>query len=159
MLDTDLIFAVGKEFANRFPNVNKILTIEASGIAFAVATAFHLNNIPIVFARKTESLITTNEVYTYPVMSFTKQVSRDIIVSKKFLDEKDKVLIIDDFLAHGEALNGLIEVCKQAKATIIGAGIVIEKVFQGGRDKIAKHDVEIYSLAPIKEIKNNKLIF
>ena len=159
MLDTNLLLDIGKEFAEKFPEATKILTIEASGIAFAVATAFHLNNIPIVFARKTESLITSNEVYTYPVFSFTKQVNRNIIVDKKFLSKDDKILIIDDFLAHGEALNGLINLAKSAESSIVGAGIVIEKAFQNGRDKVKQHNIQIHSLAIIKAIKDNKVIF
>lgn len=159
MLDTDLLNEIGYEFAKIFPNATKILTIEASGIAFAVATAMHLNHIPIVFARKSESLITNNNVYTYPVFSFTKQVNRNIIVNKDFINENDKILIIDDFLAHGEALNGLINVAKDANATIVGAGIVIEKGFQNGREKVKEHNIKIHSLANIKNIQNNKVVF
>ncbi len=159
MLDTELIFEIGKEFSERFPSATKILTIEASGIAFAVATAFHLNNIPIVFARKTESLITDKNVYTCPVFSYTKQVNRNIIVSKDFITKDDKLLIIDDFLAHGEALNGMISVAKQANAEIIGVGIVIEKEFQKGRERVKEHNLDIHSLAIIKEIKDNKVVF
>lgn len=159
MLDTELLFEIGKEFANRFPNATMILTIESSGIAFAVATAFQLNQIPIVFARKSESLITGNDVYTYPVFSFTKQVNRNVMVSKKFLSSNDKILIIDDFLAHGEALRGMIEIAKQAGCEIVGAGIVIEKAFQHGRDLVKDYGVPIHSLAIIREIRNNQLIF
>ncbi len=159
MLATDLVFEIGKEFSEKFPNATKILTIEASGIAFSVATAFHLNNIPIVFARKNASLITTNNVYSSEVFSFTKQTVSNVIVSKEFLTKDDKLLIIDDFLAMGSALEGLISIADQAGSEIIGVGVVIEKGFQKGRDKISNRGFEIHSLANIIDIKNNIPIF
>lgn len=159
MLDTELIFEIGKEFKDKFPNATKILTIETSGIAFAVGTAFHLGNIPIVFAKKTASLITDENVYSSKIYSFTKQVESNVTVSKNFLTSKDKVLIIDDFLAMGSALKGLISIADQAGAQIIGAGIVIEKGFQEGRKNIGKKGFIIHSLANIIDIKNNVPIF
>lgn len=159
MLDTELVFEIGKEFSKVFPNVTKILTIEASGIAYAVATSFHLGNIPIVFARKQKSLISAEENYTADVFSFTKQKTSHIVVSKEFINEEDKILIIDDFLAMGNALEGLIKIAKQANAEIIGAGIVIEKGFQQGRKKIDNLGVQVHSLANIKKIENNTLFF
>jgi xanthine phosphoribosyltransferase len=159
MLDTELVFEIGKEFSEKFPNATKILTIETSGIAFAVGTAFHLNNIPIVFAKKTPSLITDSNVYSSKIYSFTKQVDSNVTVSKNFLTSKDKVLIIDDFLAMGSALSGLISIAEQAGAEIIGAGIVIEKGFQEGRKNIKNKGIQIHSLANIVDIKNNIPIF
>jgi len=159
MLDTDLVFEIGKEFASKFPQATKILTIEASGIAFAVSTAFHLKHIPIVFARKSESLITDENVYSSKVYSFTKQKESKVIVSKEFLKETDKVLIIDDFLAMGNALEGLVDIAKQAGTKIVGAGVVIEKGFQNGRKKIEEEGIEVHSLANIVAIEDNKPIF
>ena len=135
------------------------MTIEASGIAFAVSTAFHLNHIPIVFARKNASLITNNNVYSSNVFSYTKQIESKVIVSKEFLSKNDKILIIDDFLAMGSALEGLIDIATQAGCEIVGAGVVIEKGFQNGRNKISNKGIEIYSLANIIDIKNNVPIF
>jgi xanthine phosphoribosyltransferase len=159
MLDTDLVFDIGEEFALKFPEATKILTIEASGIAFAVSTAFHLGHIPIVFARKNESLITTKKVYASEVYSFTKQKVSNVIVDREFLSSNDKVLIIDDFLALGNATNGLIDIAEQAGAEIVGVGIVIEKGFQQGRKELVKKGIKVHSLANIKSIVNNELIF
>lgn len=159
MLDTDLVFEIGKEFAKKFPKATKILTIEASGIAFAVATAFHLNHIPIVFARKSESLITSDNVYSSQVYSYTKQKESSVIVSKEFLNATDNILIIDDFLAMGNALNGLVSIAEMASCNIEGVGVVIEKGFQKGRERITNKEIKIHSLANIIAIENNKPIF
>jgi len=159
MLDTSLIFEIGKEFAKHFSNVTKIVTIEASGIAFAVATANALNNIPIVFARKSESLITSKDVYQSSVYSFTKQKESIIIIDKKYINEFDHVLIIDDFLALGNAAIGLIDIANQAHASIEGFGVVIEKGFQNGRERIESLGVKVVSLANISKINNGKITF
>lgn len=159
MLDTRLVFKIGEEFANHFKGVTKILTLEASGIPYALATANAMNNIPIVFARKSASLITSDNAYKANVHSFTKQTDSTIIVDKRFLNDFDEVLIIDDFLAIGNASIGLIEICKQANAKVVGVGIVIEKGFQEGRERIEAEGIEVHSLANIKEIKNNQVIF
>lgn len=159
MLDTELVFEIGEEFSNVFEGATKILTIEASGIAYAVATSFHLNNIPIVFARKSASLITTDNNYSSKVYSFTKEIESNVIVSKEFIDEGDKILIIDDFLATGNAALGLVDIAKQAKAEIVGVGIVIEKGFELGRRKIEQQGVKVHSLANIKKLDNNKVYF
>lgn len=159
MLDTELAFQIGKEFSDAFSGATKILTIEASGIAFAVATSFHLNNIPIVFARKSESLITSSDVYSTKVYSFTKQTESTVIVSKEFIKKNDKLLIIDDFLAMGNALEGLIDIATQAGAEVIGVGIVIEKGFLHGRDRIEKRGIKVHSLANIVGINNGTVIF
>jgi len=159
MLDTKLVFEIGKEFGNLYPEATKILTIEASGIAFAVSTAFHLNNIPIVFARKSTSLITSDNIYSSKVYSYTKQIESNVIVSKDYLSSNDKVLIIDDFLAMGNALDGLISIAEQAGCEIVGCGVVIEKGFQKGRKNIEKKGYKVHSLANIIDIKNNIPIF
>lgn len=159
MLDTKLVFEIGEEFSKVFSESTKILTIEASGIAYAVGTSFHLHNIPIVFARKSSSLITSDQTYSSKVYSFTKETESNVIVSKEFISKKDKVLIIDDFLATGNAALGLIDIAKQAGAEIVGLGIVIEKGFESGRSKIEAQNIKVHSLANIKKIENNKVYF
>ena len=125
-MDIQLLNEIGKEFRRRFPNPNitKVLTIEASGIGIACIAAQYFG-VPVVFAKKTQSINLDGEVYTSPVTSFTHKKTYDVIVSKKFLNENDTVLLIDDFLANGCALQGLIKICNEAGATIDGAGIVI----------------------------------
>ena len=159
MLDTDLLYDIGKEFKETFKHATKVLTIETSGIAYAVSTAFQMGHIPVVFAKKTKSLITGDKVYGADVWSFTKEKMRHITVDKEFLRKDDEVLIIDDFLAMGNALNGLVEIVKQAGAKVVGVGIVIEKGFQGARERFKDEEFRIHSLANIKEIKNNKVYF
>ncbi len=159
MLDVDLVFDIGIEFSKIFHGVTKILTIETSGIAFAMGVSYHFGKIPIVFAKKKESAITGNNVYSSTVHSFTKDVTNNVIVDKEFLTSEDKVLIIDDFLAMGEALNGMVDLCNQAGASIVGAGIIIEKAYQQGRHFKQNKNIKVHSLAKIKEIKNNSIIF
>jgi xanthine phosphoribosyltransferase len=159
MLDTELLFQIGLEFKNKFQRATKILTIETSGIAYAVSTAFHLNQIPVVFAKKTTSLITGNNVYQSEVWSFTKEMMSKITVDRSFINENDQVLIVDDFLAKGNALKGLVDIVKQANATVVGVGIVIEKGFEGARLRFKDEPFEIYSLANIKELKENRVFF
>ena len=156
-LDTLLIDEIGIAFANAFPDTTKILTIESSGIAYAVSTALHLNHVPVVFARKEKSSITSNTVFHSEAFSFTKQKKSQITVSKDFLSKDDKILIIDDFLATGSALKALVSICKQADASIEGIGIVIEKSFLNARDLFKDDNIKIVSLANITKIENNKL--
>lgn len=149
-IDIDLLDQIGKEFERLFGGrgVNKVLTIEASGIAIAcsVARCFH---VPLVFAKKTKSLNIDGAVYTAPVKSFTHKTTYDIMVSKAFLGPEDRVLLIDDFLANGQALTGLIRIVRQAGAGLVGAGIAIEKGFQGGGRQIREMGVDVQSLAII----------
>ena len=159
MLDTELVFEIGQEFAKRFEGVTKIVTIEASGIAFALSTANAMNNIPIVFARKTESLITSDDVYKSEVYSFTKEKNHTIIIDKKYITEQDKVVIIDDFLATGSAAMGLIDIIRQANAGVIGFGPVIEKGTLPGREKLESRGVRVESLANIISLKGNNIVF
>lgn len=156
-LDTLLIDEIGESFADAFSSATKILTIESSGIAYAVSTALHLNYIPVVFARKEKSSITSDSLYHSEAFSFTKQKSSQITVSKNFLNKDDKILIIDDFLATGSALKALVAICKQAGASIEGIGVVIEKSFLNARDLFKDEDFKIKSLANITQIKDNKL--
>ena len=152
-MDVALFEEIGREFQRRFADcgVNKILTIEASGIGIACVTAqfFHC---PVIFAKKSQTKNIAGEVYTTKVESFTHGRIYDVIVAKQFLGPKDRVLIIDDFLANGAALEGLIDLVDQAGASLVGAGIVIEKAFQPGGDRIRAKGVRVESLARIKSM-------
>ena len=147
-MDTDLFVEIGKEFKRRFADceINKILTIEASGIGIAcvVAQQFH---VPVVFAKKTKTKNIAGDVYTSKVESYTHGRVYDIIVSKEFLGKGDKVLLIDDFLANGKALEGLAALVEASGAELVGAGIVIEKGFQVGGDLIRSEGIRLESLA------------
>lgn len=156
-LDINLFEKMGEEFKKRFEGqeINKILTIEASGIAIACIVARHFN-VPVVFAKKSKTKNIAGEVYTSKVESFTHGRVYDIIVSKDFLNPEDKVLIIDDFLANGQALIGLSNLVKDAGATLVGAGIAIEKGFQKGGDLLREQGVRVESLAIIDEMDVEK---
>ncbi|CAM3162758.1 xanthine phosphoribosyltransferase [Streptobacillus ratti] len=157
-IDVEFMNEIGKEFKRRFSDVkvDKIVTIEASGIAIACIASQHFNNVPVVFAKKTESKNLDNEVYKTKVYSYTKGKEYDIMISKNYLKENENVLILDDFLANGVASLGLIELLKQAKVNIVGVGIVIEKSFQVGAKKIEDMGVRLESLVKIKSL--NKTI-
>ena len=147
-MDPVLMKSIGVEFVRRFAatNVNKIMTIEASGIAPAIMTGY-LMDLPVVFAKKTQSINLDGDVYSTKIQSFTHRRIYDVIVSKKFLSPEDHVLIIDDFLANGCALEGLIDIVKSSGATIEGVGIAIEKGFQKGGDLIRGKGIRVESLA------------
>lgn len=149
-MDVELFAEIGKEFKRRFAGceINKILTIEASGIGIAcvVAQYFHC---PVIFAKKTQTKNIAGEVYTSKVESFTHGRVYDIIVAKEFLGPGDKVLLIDDFLANGAALEGLAQLVKDAGAELVGGGIVIEKAFQPGGERIRGQGIRVESLARI----------
>lgn len=159
-IDPHLMFEIGKEFSHRFMNekITKVLTIESSGIAPSVMTALQLD-VPVIFARKRKSLTLVNDLLTASVHSFTKGETNDISVSKKYLTENDRVLIIDDFLANGQAALGLIDIAIQAKAYIAGIGIVIEKAFQDGGKLLRKEGYKVESLARISSLSNGKVTF
>lgn len=152
-MDVALFAELGKEFARLYEGaqVNKILTIEASGIGIACITAQQFG-CPVVFAKKTQTKNIAGDVYTAKVESFTHGKVYDVIVSKDFLGPEDRVLIIDDFLANGAALTGLISLVKEAGATLIGAGIAVEKAFQPGGELIRSQGVRVESLARIKSM-------
>ena len=147
-MDIGLFEEFGKEFKRRFEGeeINKILTIEASGIGIAciVAQSF---GVPVVFAKKSQSKNIAGEVYSSQVQSYTHGRIYDIIVSKKFLGPEDKVLIIDDFMANGAAMDGLLEVIRESGAHVAGAGIIIEKGFQGGGERLRREGLRVESLA------------
>lgn len=159
-MDIDLINEIGKEFRRRFPSdkITKILTIEASGIGIACIVAQYFG-VPVVFAKKTQSINIDGEVYHTKVESFTHKRTYDVILSKKFLNEDDHVLIIDDFLANGCAMLGLIDLVKGSGATIEGAGVVIEKGMQNGGDLIRSQGVHLESLAIIDSMTDTSLTF
>ena len=147
-MDIDLINEIGKEFKARFADcpITKILTIEASGIGIACIAAQYFH-VPVVFAKKTKTKNIAGEVYTTKVESFTHGTVYDIIVSKEFLGKGDKVLVIDDFLAKGKALDGLTTLIQDSGAELVGAGIVIEKGFQDGGKRIRDKGIRVESLA------------
>ena len=160
-MDVALFGEIGKEFYNKFANcgVTKILTIEASGIGIACVAA-QFFNVPVVFAKKNHTNNISPDTYSSQIESFTHNRVYDVVVSKEFLKAEDQVLIIDDFLAKGSALTGLIELVNAAGATLIGAGIVIEKGFQGGGDSLRKQGVRIDSLAIIESMDvENGVVF
>ena len=161
-LDVELFDQMGAEWAKRFEGVeiNKILTIEASGIGIACVAARHFN-VPVVFAKKSQSVNLDGEMYTAEVESFTHKNKNNVIVSKKFLNENDKVLIIDDFLANGCALQGLISIINSAGASVAGIGIAIEKGFQSGGQIIRNLGYKLESLAIVDGMdpETGKIIF
>jgi xanthine phosphoribosyltransferase len=159
-LDIDLFNEIGKEFKKRFQDkkITKILTIESSGIAIACITAQYFS-VPVVFAKKHEAANLDVHTYQAEVYSFTKGRIYKVRVAKEYLNPEDKILIIDDFLAHGQAINGLLEIVQQAGAEVAGIGIVIEKGFQKGRTRIKRPDIQLESLAIIKAIEDGKIIF
>ncbi len=159
-IDSKLMYQMGEEFKRRFANkpVTKIVTIEASGIAIAALAALSFN-VPVVFAKKTQSRNLDKDTYTYPVYSFTKKQTYDIHISKKYLNEDDDVLIIDDFLANGQAAAGLIELVKQARANLTGVGIVIEKGFQKGGEELRNNGIIVESLAIVDRMTGGEIRF
>lgn len=159
-VDPELMEAIGVRFAEVFKQagITKVVTIEASGIAPALFAAQQLQ-VPMIFARKAKSLTMDEELLTSSVYSFTKQATSQISISRKFLTKEDKVLIIDDFLANGQAAKGLIELCQQAGAKVEGIGIVIEKSFQEGRKLLEEMDMRIVSLARIASLDTGEVIF
>ncbi len=152
-MDIELFNEIGKEFRRRFADkpINKILTIEASGIGIACIAAQHFG-VPVVFAKKSQSINLEGEMLVAEVESFTHKCRNNVIVAKKFLDEEDHVLIIDDFLANGCALQGLIQIVQSAGATVEGIGIVIEKGFQSGGRMIRNLGFQLESLAIVEQM-------
>lgn len=160
-IDTALSRDIAVEFKHRFMDkkVTKVVTIEASGIAIALATAHAFGDVPVVFAKKGTSKTLNGSMYSSPVHSFTKNVDYLACIKKDFLNEEDHILLVDDFLANGQAMLGLIDLCNQANATISGIGIVIEKGFQDGREQLEATGLQVESLAIIQEINENGIVF
>jgi xanthine phosphoribosyltransferase len=159
-IDIKLLNEIGKEFKKRFRDetVNKILTIEASGIAIACFAGLYFD-APVIFAKKTESKNLDDQTFQSRVYSYTKDKIYDIKVSKRYLGPADRVLIIDDFLANGHAAKGLIEIVKQANAGLSGVGIVIEKGFQEGGQLLRSQGVRLDSLVVIKSMRPGEIVF
>ena len=156
-IDVKLYNEIGKEFFRLFGDekVTKILTIEASGIGIACIAGQYFD-VPVIFAKKSKSKNIDGSVYTSKVESFTHGKVYDIIVAREFLGPEDRVLLIDDFLANGSALNGLIQVVKSAGATLVGAGICVEKAFQPGGDLIRGQGIRVESLARIESMSETE---
>ena len=161
-MDVSLFREIGKEFKRRFEGeeITKILTIEASGIGIACVVA-EVFNVPVVFAKKTQTKNIAGDVYTTQVESYTHGRIYDIIVSREFLGPDDKVLLIDDFMANGKAMEGLIQIVKDSGAQLVGAGIVIEKGFQPGGDALREQGVHLESLAIVESMdeKTGEIVF
>ena len=159
-MDVAFLDEVGAEFYRLFKDagVTKILTIEASGIGVACLTARYFG-VPVVFAKKSKSSNISSDVYMARVDSYTHQSSHDVIVARDFLCKGERILIIDDFLAKGNALQGLVSICRHAGCEIVGAGIVIEKAYQGGGEDIRRQGVRVESLARIASMNENGITF
>lgn len=159
-VDFSLMKAIGNRFAELYANkgITKILTIEASGIAPALYVAEAMN-LPMIFAKKAKNITMKEGILTTEVFSFTKQVTSTVSVSSQFLEKGDKVLIIDDFLANGQAALGLADLIAQAGAEVLGIGIVIEKSFQEGRELLINKGYPVTSLARIERFENGAVVF
>lgn len=159
-VDPLLMKQVGEEFAEHFRDkgITKVVTIESSGIAPALMTALALN-VPMVILKKQPSKILNDDLYQTIVTSFTKGTSYELTLSRKFINENDHVLIIDDFLANGEAATGAIRLIRLAHATVAGVGILIEKSFQPGRQKLNEQGFEVYSLARVARLEKDVIEF
>ena len=159
-IDTRLLNDMAEEFYRLYKDegINKILTIEASGIAIAAMTGY-VFGCPLVFAKKSKSRNIADNLWSTEVESFTHGNTNSVVVSKEYLSSSDKVLIIDDFLATGAALKGLLDLCSQAGAQVAGCGIAIEKVFQGGGNELREKGIRVESLAKISSMSDNAIIF
>lgn len=159
-IDIGLLNEIGKEFKRLFDGqgITKVITIEASGIAVACLTAQYFN-VPIVFAKKSESKNIDGDVYRTSVTSYTRGKDYTVILEKRYLTSEDRILIIDDILATGKAQKGLLDISKQAGATVVGIGIVIEKGFQGGGDHLRGVGYNVQSLAIIDSMENKTVQF
>ncbi len=159
-IDPQLMKEIGHEFANRFSDqiITKVLTIESSGIAPSVMLGLEIG-APVVFARKRKSLTLSDNLYSSKVHSFTKNETNDISVSRNFLNADDNVLIVDDFLANGEAVKGLLDIASQAGANVVGVGIVIEKGFQDGGKLLRQQGIRVESLAIVNSLEDGKVTF
>lgn len=159
-LDVNFLMEMGEEIARLYEGtgINKIITVEASGIAMAVCVASKMN-VPVVFGKKASAKNLSENVYVAEVYSFTHKKANSIAISKEFLTEEDRVLIVDDFLANGEAIRGLIDIANQAKAKVVGCAIAIEKGFQGGGDKLRSEGIRVDSLAIIDSMTDTSIKF
>ncbi len=159
-IDTKLLFAMGEAWADEFRSAKPdlVLTVEASGIAMAVAAAHALGDLPVVFAKKSNTAVLTSETVQAGVYSFTHKTQNTIRIERKYLPEGSRVLIIDDFLADGQAVKGMMNLCEQQKAEVIGVGIAVEKGFQPGGKQLREAGIRVKSLAIVDRIENGKII-
>ena len=159
-IDTALLFKMGEEWAEEFRNEKPelVLTVEASGIAMAVAAAHALGDIPVVFAKKSNTAVLGSETVQAGVYSFTHKTQNTIRIERKYLPEGARVLIIDDFLADGQAVHGLLNLCEQQKATVVGVGIAVEKGFQHGGQDLRMEGIHLKSLAIVDGIEDGKIV-
>ena len=159
-IDTKFMKEIGEEIAKLFDGeeITKILTIEASGIPIAVSAGFAMN-LPVVYAKKNKSSNISGDVYSTVVQSFTHGNKNNVIVNKEFISPEDKILIVDDFLAHGSALTGLIEIVEMAGASVVGCVAAIEKGFQLGGDRLREQGYRIESLAIVDEMTDDGITF
>ena len=160
-IDVSLTRDLAKEIADLYKGqgINKILTIETSGLPLSFAVAEEMGNLPLVFGKKSKSLTVGNDVYKAEIKSFTRNINSTVTVAQKYLKSCDTVLIVDDFLAEGNASLGLIDLCNQAGAKVVGVAVAIEKGFQGGRDKLEALGLKVYSGANVKAFIDNKAVF
>ncbi len=160
-VDTKLMDLIGEDFSNYFKNkgITKVVTIESSGIAPAYATALKLGVPLVIFKKQSSAILDTETTIQTPVHSFTKNTDYILMASKKYLSENDNILIIDDFLANGQAAMGAYRILKEAGSSVAGIGIVIEKSFQDGRKKLENLGLDVYSLARVSKISSNGIEF
>ena len=159
-IDTELLFQMGEAWAEEFrkDKPELVLTVEASGIAMAVAAAHALGDIPVVFAKKSNTAVLTSETVQAGVYSFTHKTQNTIRIERKYLPEGTRVLIIDDFLADGQAVQGLLSLCEQQKVKVVGVGVAVEKGCQQGGKNLREAGVHLKSLAIVDGIENGKII-
>ena len=159
-IDTKLLFAMGEAWAEEFraEKPDLVLTVEASGIAMAVAAAHALGDLPVVFAKKSSTVVLNNQTVQAPVYSFTHKTQNTIRIDRRYLPEGSRVLIIDDFLADGQAVHGMISLCEQQKAKVVGVGIAVEKGFQPGGKALREAGIHLKSLAIVDRIENGQII-
>ena len=159
-IDTALLFQMGEAWADEFRNEKPetVLTVEASGIAMAVAAAHALGDIPVVFAKKSATVVQNDDIVQAPVYSFTHKTQNMIRIEKRYLPEGTRVLIIDDFLADGQAVHGLMSLCEQQKAVVVGVGIAVEKGFQPGGQQLREAGIHLKSLAIVDRIEDGRII-
>lgn len=160
-IDVGLFLDMGKEFKKRFADkkIDKILTIEASGIGVAFAAAIAFGNLPVVFAKKKDGNFKNPNAYICKVYSYTKDKEYEIMVDKRYINPGENILVLDDFLANGNAAAGLADIINQGQAQLAGVGAVIEKGFQNGRQSLEKKGIQVESLVIVKEFCDNKVVF
>ncbi len=159
-VDPALTMEMGKQFAERFRDagVTRVVTVESSGIAVAFATAYELG-VPLVFARRKKTLLAEPDMLCERVPSFTKGIVTDILISREFISPDDRILFIDDIIANGDAARGLVKIIERSGATLVGAGIVVEKCFQLGANALREQGVRLESLVKIASLEDGRIIF